>query len=211
MRPIENSYIVPGTRLIAGEYPGSPPTGSASELSAKLERFVDAGVDAFVDLTSPADGLAPYQGALQALAKQRGLNIAYERRTIRDMDICRPEEMKTILDAMDRYLSAGRTVYVHCWGGVGRTGTVIGCWLVRHGKVGQDALNEVGRLFQTMSESKRRRHPAGAPETKAQRAMVLNWAERSASTAEVKPPPHNAKHESTPGESALTHFRVARF
>ena len=23
-------------------------------------------------------------------------------------------------------------VYVHCWGGVGRTGTVVGCWLVRH-------------------------------------------------------------------------------
>ena len=28
----------------------------------------------------------------------------------------------------------GRKVYVHCWGGVGRTGTVVGCYLVRQGE-----------------------------------------------------------------------------
>lgn len=33
-------------------------------------------------------------------------------------------------------LAAGQTVYVHCYGGIGRTGTVVGCWLVRHGLSG---------------------------------------------------------------------------
>ena len=32
----------------------------------------------------------------------------------------------------DRQLAAGLGVYVHCWAGVGRTGTVVGCWLIRH-------------------------------------------------------------------------------
>ena len=28
--------------------------------------------------------------------------------------------------------AAGGNAYVHCWGGSGRTGTAIGCWLQRH-------------------------------------------------------------------------------
>src|SRR6185436_11756643 len=81
-----------------------------------------------------------------------------------------------ILDVVDGARAGGGTVYVHCWGGVGRTGTVIGCWLVRHGRTGDEALAELARLFATMSESKRRRHPKGSPETSAQREMVRNWA-----------------------------------
>lgn len=32
-----------------------------------------------------------------------------------------------ILDAIDARLEAGKSVYVHCWGGIGRTDTVAGC------------------------------------------------------------------------------------
>src|SRR5206468_8750155 len=157
MRPIEDSYVVPGTRLIAGEYPGSPPGNPASDLEMKLARFLDAGVSVFVDLTGPADPLAPYQPTLRALAVRRGVEIIHERLTIRDMGVCNKQHMSRVLDTIDGYLSAGRTVYVHCWGGVGRTGTVVGCWLVRHGKTGKEALDEVARLFATMSKAKRQR------------------------------------------------------
>jgi len=177
MRPIDNCYEVPGTRLIAGEYPGCLPSSPAGEPEVKLARFLDAGVSVFIDLTDPADGLAPYEPTLRALAARRGVEIAYERLTIRDMDVCDKQHMSRVLNAIDAYLSAGHTVYVHCWGGVGRTGTVVGCWLVRHGKTGKDALHEVARLFATMSETKRRWHPEGAPQTKAQRTMIENWSE----------------------------------
>ena len=45
--------------------------------------------------------------------------------------------------AVDDALGEGRTVYVHCWGGIGRTGTVVGCWLVRHGLTGRGALDQI--------------------------------------------------------------------
>ena len=35
---------------------------------------------------------------------------------------------------------------MHCWGGVGRTGTTVGCWLVRHGRSGTEALAELRRV-----------------------------------------------------------------
>ncbi|MSR27507.1 MAG: hypothetical protein EXS06_10930, partial [Planctomycetaceae bacterium] len=37
-----------------------------------------------------------------------------------------PEGYDAILADIDAELAAGRPVYVHCWGGVGRTGTVVG-------------------------------------------------------------------------------------
>jgi protein-tyrosine phosphatase len=62
-------------------------------------------------------------------------------------------------------------VYVHCRGGIGRTGTVIGCWLARNGLTGQAALDRIAEL--------RAGTPDGytqSPETAAQRAFVLAFA-----------------------------------
>ena len=44
--------------------------------------------------------------------------------------------MAGLLDAIDTAMRDGKTVYLHCWGGVGRTGNVVGCSLVRHGHTG---------------------------------------------------------------------------
>ena len=51
--------------------------------------------------------------------------------------------MVEILDAIDDDLAGGHNVYVHCWGGVGRTGTVVGCWLIRHGYATADDVLEM--------------------------------------------------------------------
>ena len=49
------------------------------------------------------------------------------------------EAVATILGAIDVALAQGRTADVHCWGWIGRTGAVVGCWLVRHGLTGDGA------------------------------------------------------------------------
>ena len=43
-RPIENSYVLPGTALVAGEYPGAPPTTPKTALEQRLGTFLDAGM-----------------------------------------------------------------------------------------------------------------------------------------------------------------------
>jgi len=177
-RPIENSYVVPESRLVAGEYPGNPPSTPQAKADGKLAKFLDAGISVFIDLTAPKDGMAPYETAMRAQAERRGIDMKYEHFAIPDMNVCDDEKMCDVLDAIDEHLAAGRTVYVHCWGGVGRTGTVVGCWLVRHGKMGEDALGEVARLFATMSKDKTARHAVcGSPQTERQREMVREWPE----------------------------------
>jgi ADP-ribosylglycohydrolase/predicted protein tyrosine phosphatase len=168
--PIPNSYTVPGTRLTAGEYPGAR---DPAETAARLAAFMDAGVNTFVDLTAPADGLEPYEPTLRNIAF--GINAERLSFPIKDVSITDDQHMCRILDAIDSALVANRTVYVHCWGGAGRTGTVVGCWLVRHGKSGDEALAEVMRLFHQMTPKKLARHGSGSPETNEQREMVRRW------------------------------------
>ncbi len=100
-----------------------------------LQQLIDAGVDAVVDLTQRLDPastdshLRPYEDDLERLAPSSVL----VRHPILDLNIPTEDEMVAALDTIDRLLDEGRTVYVHCWGGIGRTGTVVGSWLVRHG------------------------------------------------------------------------------
>jgi len=65
-------------------------------------------------------------------------------------------------------------VYVHCWGGVGRTGLVIGCWLSRHCGDGAAGLIRLRELWRHYAKSANRR----SPETKEQERYIIDWKER---------------------------------
>jgi hypothetical protein len=83
----------------------------------------------------------PYNAILNGFAAGKGADVVCDRGAIRDMDVPSREEMAGLLDRIDNAIVAGRTVYVHCRGGLGRTGTVAGCWLARHGiAAGTEAL-----------------------------------------------------------------------
>lgn len=175
--PHQNAYAVGDGRVVAGEYPGSRPGTPSDDVAARVAGFLDAGITAFVDLTDPADGLEPYAESIAEAARERGVDVEYDLFTIRDMDVCEPEHMNRMLDRIDEHVEAGRRVYVHCWGGIGRTGMVVGCWLVRHGASGDEALTEVTRGFESMSPTKVARHRGtGSPQTPQQRNVVKRWA-----------------------------------
>ena len=162
-RPIPHCYwVVPG-QLLAGEYPRNPDEWSSLE---KLAKFTEAGVSAFIDLTEAGEFLEPYAHLLDG--------PSHRRFAIRDMDVPESAELtKAALDAIDAHLEAGETVYVHCWGGVGRTGTVIGCWLARHHEPGQAALDRLAELWSGNPKSRSRQ----SPETGRQQRYVREWAE----------------------------------
>lgn len=156
--------------LFAGEYPGS----FVPEVTAeRMEELIAKGVRTFIDLTTPADLLEPYEPLLGDLG---GGNLELRRFAHEIPDMSIPDSagvMHGILGRIRAELEAGRTCYVHCWGGIGRTGTVIACWLKEKGMSDHEALDEVQRrYFQGMEKSAR--HPK-SPQTPAQHRYVKDW------------------------------------
>ena len=157
--PFPEAYWVEPGLLLAGPY---PVPRRAHVTNDKLERLLQAGIQLFIDLTEK-DEAPPY--ALKLGGKAR-----HQRFPITDFDTPSPQEMTTILNALDHALQAQQRIYVHCLGGLGRTGTVIGCYLVRHGMDGGEALKTIRKL---RADTLFARSPS--PETEAQKRMVLRW------------------------------------
>jgi protein-tyrosine phosphatase len=177
--PIPASYWVVDGLLLAGEYAGA---STPARARPKLEALLDAGIRAFFDLTEEGE-LPPYDEMLQELARDRGLSVAYDRVPIRDAGVPRAVDLHRLLSLLETNVNRGIPSYVHCWGGIGRTGTVVGCWLVEHGALeGKAALKRITELrFGTPNRSWR------SPETDEQAALVLGWAEIRRSLGTVEP------------------------
>jgi protein-tyrosine phosphatase len=164
--PIPDAYWVVPSQLLAGEYPGARDAAAARR---KLSLFLDGGFTFFLDLTEERE-LEPYAPMLLEEAAARHLAVEHCRMPIPDLSTPQPAEVTRILDTVDAAIAAARRVYVHCWGGIGRTGTIVGGYLVRHGLTGDQALAEIARRRQGTPDEYR-----VAPETHDQRERVRNW------------------------------------
>lgn len=123
-----HAWWVERERLLAGEYPGAL---SKSAARKKIRVLLDAGIDSFVDLTEVGE-LLSYSDLLAEEAAAVGRAVpTYRRFPIRDVSVLADDEgYDEIVEHIRGEIDAGKCVYVHCWGGKGRTGTVIGCWLI---------------------------------------------------------------------------------
>ncbi len=164
--PFPDSYwVIPG-RLLAGEYPGTSEEHSARK---KLVSLLHCGVNALLNLTEEGE-LVDYSIWLKEEAADFGLEVEYRRMPIRDFSTPSVVEMMAILNQIDEWLIRGKTVYVHCFGGVGRTGMVVGCYLVRKGMAAPQALLRIAELRHGIPDGWKR-----SPETDEQIEFVMNW------------------------------------
>jgi hypothetical protein len=170
VRPLPESYWVLSGRFLAGEYPARSGEALARQ---RLDALLGAQIDTFVDLTRPGE-LPPYLSLLQEQARVHERQVNYRRFPILDLGLPARSEMIATLDSLDDALSNDHKIYLHCWGGIGRTGTTVGCYLVRHGKTGQQALDQIAGWWQDVP--KRLFYPR-SPQTDAQVQFILDWKE----------------------------------
>ena len=188
-RPFPKTWWVKEGKLLAGCFPGTPEPNGVSE---RLSSLVAAGIRTFVSLqeadecnSRTGEPFPNYEPVLKGLEQKAGEQLEFHRFPIKDVTAPSVHLMNQVLNVIDASLAAGRPVYVHCWGGNGRTGSVVGCWLVRHGKSGKEALAEVTRLRASFPELKCR----PAPEVAPQLELVRKWASSDPKAASAPPQP----------------------
>lgn len=142
-------WVDPG-RLAAGPHPRRE----------TLPELLAAGITAFVDLTQAGE-LDAYDGLI--------CGAVHQRRPIGDFGVPTDEALTETLELIDRLQAERRVVYVHCSAGVGRTGTVVACHLIRHGMENGEALSRIASLREQIGRFD------ASPEMPEQRALIERW------------------------------------
>jgi ADP-ribosyl-[dinitrogen reductase] hydrolase len=149
--------------VLAGEYPGHWDTSRAQE---KVNLLVDAGIRTFIDLTTPADGLDSYDDHVAMAAERRQLDLWRLTFPIPDLGVVDDDIYDDALAEITAATARGG-VYVHCWGGIGRTGTVVACLLGRNGATYEEVIEQIASARAATHKARRR-----SPETDVQHELL---------------------------------------
>lgn len=156
-KPSGYSYRV-AEQIWAGEYPVWE--WNPAMQVRQLQLYTDFGITDFLDLTE-TDEMPPYEALLPPSARRYSFPIP-NCGVPRDV-----HSVERILDRMEGMLCGhpGRRLYIHCHGGVGRTGMIVACYLARRWNLDADeALEQMRRRFAAHARSSW----MSAPETEAQ-------------------------------------------
>jgi len=165
--PIINSYwVIPG-RFRAGEHPA---IGSVDGTRLKICWLSAQGINFILDLTESGEADVNYPTYINDVSSALHKSITYKRFPIQDWSTPPHEEMVKILDLVEEELSEGKNIYIHCYGGLGRTGLIVGCYLGNHGFHGNQALVKIEELRNKIPGEQKK-----SPETEKQRRMVVKW------------------------------------
>lgn len=151
--------------LLAGEYPGQKADDEGTR--RKLSLLAAADIRTIIDLTDPSDKLTPHAPVLSDVAAEHRVDLRRLSHPIKDVNVTTPQHYDQIIADIEHELAAGRKVFVHCWGGVGRTGTVVGVWLVHRGLTAEAALDRITTARQFTRKRDRR-----SPETDQQETAI---------------------------------------
>lgn len=163
-RPLHQSYYIDG-KLFAGEYPGDK---YEEQAEAKLKIMHHFGVRHFVDLTEEGE-LRPYRQLLPS-------DASYLRFPIWDVNVPKSvEAVHQLIDKMEYLMQQDGYTYLHCWGGVGRTGTIVACYEARQMEEPtlEKALAVMRSRFSKMPKASHRK----SPETQEQIDFVRRFVD----------------------------------
>lgn len=91
-------------------------------------------------------------------------NFSYIHIPIRDFQPPTIDQVKIFVDFTEKMIQENKAVAVHCHAGIGRTGTMLACYLVKTGMKANDAISEIRYLR------------PGSIETRAQEDVIFEYS-----------------------------------
>lgn len=167
-KPIEYSYQV-SRNVFAGEHPLFDIYKSS--IKGNIPALLKFGITVFLDLTQSYE--VPEYASFLPSDVQR---ISFP---IRNCDV--PSSVESVMDLFRRleqlmHEQSQAKLYIHCHGGVGRTGTIVACYYIYFEHLSfEEALDKMRRQYTQSSRSKF----MNAPETKRQIEFVRRFAENN--------------------------------
>lgn len=173
--PPEWTYWLSPNQVLCGCYPGAI---DAQRTADRIDALVEVGVRTFInlmeadELNNEDDRFRSYVECARHVGRKRDVEVVCQRYPIPDFGIPTLTQVDEILNAIRFGVERG-VVYLHCWGGVGRTGTIACCWLLEQEVAERDTVFDVLAIFRQMD---RVRGCRPSPETIQQRQFVEEWA-----------------------------------
>jgi len=147
----ESNWVIPGV-LLVGAYPASENDSETCEL---LSSILTCGVNKFVCLQAEyranvtevmwrqGSALRPYFDDVKLLLSNKSMfpvlrdnpsvseleNMSFEHFPIRDCSVTDDTRVLQLALRLVEEIAKGKVLYLHCWGGHGRTGTVVSIML----------------------------------------------------------------------------------
>jgi len=187
----ESNWVIPG-RLLVGAYPASDDDDETFELISSILKM---GVRKFVCLQSEyqanapvqawrsGEALRPYYDDVQEIVAQKdviqefeGFNVvdskdlSFDHCPIIDCGVTDDSKVLALAQKLVCDLARGEVIYLHCWGGHGRTGTVV-C-IMLYLMYGLNS-RQIFEYCQAVHDLRQCPVDVGSPQTQPQRNQVV--------------------------------------
>ena len=212
----ESNWVIPG-KLLVGAYPASQSDDETFDLITSILKF---GVSKFVCLQEEyreygvteamwrsGNALRPYFEDVKNIVREKHEyeelndypiidteNLSFIHFPIRDCGITDDSRVLELAKTLVQALKDGEIIYLHCWGGHGRTGTVV-C-IMLHLIYGLDATKSMARC-QSVHDLRRWPVAVGSPQTQTQRDQVTRVINKLINTPQALRRYASAPNQST--------------
>ena len=172
-----SNWLIKG-RIMVGSAPGSHVLDKAdpckfqkySKKNALCELGVlrDEGITSFLSLQQSSEALKfrPMYQTLLSKAWSEGLVPSFTRQPVVDGSIMRDEELLQLVNTFYEKYMQNEVLYIHCYGGHGRAGTVAACLLAKvySHMTAEEALGRVQAYHDTRLHTENSKSPASSPQ-----------------------------------------------
>ena len=165
--PTSENYWVIKNILMAGSYPLQNTKSNNRIRASVLKQKFDVFINLMQKDEKDHDGdyFKDYKSFIN-------YDATIIRMPIKDMDIPTPFQTMKLIKTIDRFINDNKNIYLHCWGGLGRTGTIVGCYLI------EKKLANKSNVFSKINELKANSSLAkfNSPQTEEQKEFIINWS-----------------------------------